>query len=226
MNVIVTGCSKGIGLEITQSFLRYPNVRVIGLSRTSVSLMSKNFHHIPFDLLNLLTEANVLIKEINKIVHSVDILINNAGFLRNERFENTSYEEAFQMVQANFISPALLIQSLLPLLQKSFHAHIVNIGSMGGVQGSVKYEGLSWYSSSKAALATLTECLALEFSKYNISINCLALGAVDTQMLQEAFPEYRAPVKPEEIAPFITHFALNAHKFINGKIIPLALSNP
>jgi NAD(P)-dependent dehydrogenase (short-subunit alcohol dehydrogenase family) len=97
---------------------------------------------------------------------------------------------------------------------------------MGGFQGSAKYKGLSYYSASKAALACLSECLSTEFMDSGISVNCLALGAVRTEMLDEAFPGYKAPVDAEEMAEFISNFALNGHKFINGKIIPVAVNNP
>jgi len=106
------------------------------------------------------------------------------------------------------------------------HTHIVNIGSMGGFQGSSRYPGLSWYNAGKAALANLTESLGAEFSGRGIFINCLALGAVQTEMLDQAFPGYNAPIKPSAMAGFIGDFALHGHKFMNGKILPVALSNP
>jgi NAD(P)-dependent dehydrogenase (short-subunit alcohol dehydrogenase family) len=97
---------------------------------------------------------------------------------------------------------------------------------MGGFQGSAKYKGLSYYSASKAALACLTECLANEFTEYGICINCLALGAVQTEMFDEAFPGYKAPVDAKQMAEFIAGFALTGHKFFNGKILPVAINNP
>jgi NAD(P)-dependent dehydrogenase (short-subunit alcohol dehydrogenase family) len=105
-------------------------------------------------------------------------------------------------------------------------SHIVNIASMGGFQGSSKYKGLSYYSASKAALACLTECLATEFQESKIKVNCLALGAVQTEMFEAAFPGNKAPVKAHEMAEFIADFALKGHKFFNGKILPVATNNP
>ena len=97
---------------------------------------------------------------------------------------------------------------------------------MGGFQGSAKYSGLSYYSASKAALACLTECLANEFTGFGISVNCLALGSVQTEMLNEAFPGYKAPVDAKQMAEYISGFALTGHKFFNGKILPVAIGNP
>jgi NAD(P)-dependent dehydrogenase (short-subunit alcohol dehydrogenase family) len=97
---------------------------------------------------------------------------------------------------------------------------------MGGFQGAAKFPGLSAYSSSKAALAGLTECLAEELKSKNISVNCLAIGAVQTEMLAKAFPGYKAPLKPNQMAEFICNFALTGHTYFNGKIIPVASTTP
>jgi NAD(P)-dependent dehydrogenase (short-subunit alcohol dehydrogenase family) len=128
------------------------------------------------------------------------------------------------MMEVNYFAPAGLIRSLLPMMKRG--SHILNISSMGGYQGSIKFTGLSGYSSSKAALACLTECLANELSAAGISVNCLALGSVQTEMLSEAFPGFNAPVSSEEMGKFIAYFAVNGGKFFNGKILPVALSTP
>jgi NAD(P)-dependent dehydrogenase (short-subunit alcohol dehydrogenase family) len=127
-------------------------------------------------------------------------------------------------MEVNFIAPASIIRIVKPLMKVG--SHIVNISSMGGFQGSQKYKGLSYYSASKASLACLTECLASEFLEDGISVNCLALGSVQTEMLEEAFPGFKAPVKAKEMAEFISDFAMKGHKFFNGKILPVAVNNP
>jgi NAD(P)-dependent dehydrogenase (short-subunit alcohol dehydrogenase family) len=135
-----------------------------------------------------------------------------------------SSEEARMIMETNFFGPASLIRVVKPLMPSG--SHIVNISSMGGYQGSSKYRGLSYYSASKAALACLTECLATEFTGLGISVNCLALGSVQTEMINEAFPGYKAPVDAKQMAEYISGFALTGHKFFNGKILPVAVSNP
>ena len=117
-----------------------------------------------------------------------------------------------------------MIQALLTLFPKQ--SHILTISSMGGLQGSAKFSGLSLYSASKGALAVLTECLAEELSEQEIKCNCLALGAVQTEMLSKAFPGYTAPLNPEEMAEFIVEFALHGHRYFNGKILPVSLTTP
>jgi len=122
--------------------------------------------------------------------------------------------------------PFLLIQSLLPLMGKKSKTHIVNISSMGGFQGSAKFAGLSAYSSSKTALVGLTECLAEELKSTSISINCLAIGAVQTEMLSKAFPGYKAPLKANQMAEYIKEFAVSGSKFYNGKVLPVSSTTP
>jgi 3-oxoacyl-[acyl-carrier protein] reductase len=97
---------------------------------------------------------------------------------------------------------------------------------MGGIQGSAKFPGLSAYSSSKGAVLTLTELLAEEFKETGPSFNALALGAVQTEMLEEAFPGYKAPVSAIEMAEYVMNFALNGQKLYNGKILQVSSSTP
>jgi short-subunit dehydrogenase len=154
----------------------------------------------------------------------VDILINNAGYLVNKPFQEINETDIEKSFRVNFTSAFKLTQLLITHFNKN--AHIVNISSMGGFQGSVKFQGLSVYSASKSALSCLTECLAEELKDQQIKVNCLCLGAVQTEMLEEAFPGYKAPVIAKDIASYIFDFASNAHHYLNGKIIPVSLSTP
>jgi len=126
--------------------------------------------------------------------------------------------------RVNVIGVFALTQLVLPHMPKN--GHVVTISSMGGVQGSMKFPGLSAYSSSKAAVITLTELLAEEYKETGPSFNVLALGAVQTEMLEEAFPGYKAPTTPEEMAAYIAEFSLNANKFYNGKLLQVSNSTP
>ena len=234
MNIIVTGCSQGIGYEIVRYLIRSGNHKIIGVSRNTKPLKELEkkgeksfFKSIEYDINQLNMNYEVFIEEIKNYCESIDILINNAGLLIKKDFQDFTSDDILRIFNTNLFSPARLIKLLLPLMMKKANkAHIVNIGSMGGFQGSQKFPGLSWYSSSKAALANLTECLSLELGKYNIALNCLALGSVETPMLSIAFPDYKPQVKADSIAKFISDFALKGHEFFNGKIIPVALSNP
>jgi NAD(P)-dependent dehydrogenase (short-subunit alcohol dehydrogenase family) len=176
------------------------------------------------DLSNFDSLADKFRKVIQNHFETVDILINMAGLLVNRNFMDMKNTDARLMMETNFFGPASIIRVLKPYMKTG--SHIVNISSMGGFQGSSKYTGLSYYSASKAAIASLSECLAEEFRESGVSVNCLALGAVNTEMLRDAFPGYNAPVESKDIAGFIAGFAITGHKFFNGKILPVALNNP
>ena len=105
-------------------------------------------------------------------------------------------------------------------------SHVVTISSMGGIQGSVKFAGLSAYSSSKGAVITLSELLAEEYKEDGIAFNVLALGSVNTEMLQEAFPGYEAPLSAKEMADYIYNFALTGNKYYNGKVLQVSATTP
>jgi short-subunit dehydrogenase len=229
MNIIVNGGTKGIGKEIVEYLAKDTGNHILVSGRnektlTDLSVRHKNVHFIRVDLTVFDQQADMFIKNVSRFIKQVDILINTAGLLVNKAFTDISAKEARQMMETNFFGPASVIRVLKPLMSKN--SHIVNIASMGGFQGATKYPGLSYYSASKAAIASLTECLAVEFMGSGIKINCLALGAVQTEMFEEAFPGYKAPVGAEEMAEFIAEFALKGHKFFNGKILPVAISNP
>ena len=235
MNIVITGASKGIGYELTKLFAKNENNTIIGIARSENLLkelknecirqnLKNRFKPLVFDIEdNEKIKSNLRI-EIEKHVDSVDILINNAGFLVNKPFAETQINDINKTFNINLISPSVIIQSLIPLLKLSNVKHVVNISSMGGFQGSAKFPGLSFYSASKAALAGLTECLAEEYKNDQISFNCLALGAVNTEMLKTAFPDYTAPINPNEMANFIYDFAINGYKYFNGKILPVSLT--
>ena len=231
MFIVVTGASKGIGLEIVKQLLVDGENTVLAVSRSSKELSAlykthpDNLLTIFGDLNNAPTQNRILTLIKNKKVQ-LDILINNAGAIVNKPFEKISAKELETVYTTNVFVPFLLIQKLLPVLGKKNKSHIINIGSMGGVQGSSKFAGLSAYSSSKSALSGLTECLAEELKEKNISVNCLALGAVQTEMLSKAFPGYKAPLQPKQMANFIVDFALTGHQYFNGKIIPVSSTTP
>ncbi len=237
MNIMITGASRGVGLELVKYFAGLSNTKVFALTGHEAILneamkdwSSQNSSRVipmPFTSKKFLASSQDLIN--NMKVHHVDnldILINNAGLLLHKPFSDLNPEEILEMLQVNTILPATLIQNLLPLMGNVRDTHIVNIGSMGGYQGSVKFPGLSFYSASKAALACLTECLQEEFKESRITFNCLALGSVQTEMLLKAFPGYQAKAGAAEMASFIGNFALTAYPYIKGKIIPVSATTP
>ncbi len=236
MNIIITGASRGIGYELAKIFAADSKNTIIAIARNQQKLNSlkkdclkanpkSNVILLPIDLQSS-SIKEVITKEIKKNFKSIDILINNAGSIVNKPFKEIKLSDLTNVYQTNVFAVFQIIQTVLPFMNTKNRAHIVNISSMGGVQGSVKFSGLTAYSSSKAALICLTECLAEEYKNKNISFNCLALGAAQTEMLQEAFPGYRAPITAKQMAEFIANFSTSAYNFINGKVIQVSLSTP
>jgi short-subunit dehydrogenase len=229
MNIVVNGGTRGIGKEIINFLAQDISNQIFVTGRNekalnSLSVRYKNVKSFSLDMSLFDIQYEKFRTAVSNHFERVDILINIAGFLISKDFLQTTNDEARLIMETNFFGPASLIRILKPTMSSG--SHIVNISSMGGFQGSAKYKGLSYYSASKAALACLTECLATEFTEFGISVNCLALGAVQTEMFDEAFPGYKAPVDAKQMAEFISGFALTGHKFFNGKILPVAVGNP
>jgi NAD(P)-dependent dehydrogenase (short-subunit alcohol dehydrogenase family) len=233
MNIIITGASSGIGFETALEFSLDSKNKVLCIARSADKL--RKLHEIAtgitpdctllpvaFDLVN--DDYAALVPFIKERLGTVDILINNAGSLINKSFIDTDEADLAEMLEHNVMSHFKMIKYTLPFLGKG--SHIVNIGSMGGFQGSVKFPGLAAYSASKAALHTLSECLAFELADTGIKVNCLALGSAQTEMLEAAFPGYESPVMAYEMGKYVADFAKTGHKFFNGKVLPVAVTTP
>ena len=233
MNIVLTGASSGIGFEAALEFSNYKANKIVCIARSADKLrklleIARSINPdcvllpVEFDIVN--DDYAVLLPFLKERLGTVDILINNAGSLINKPFLETSKDDLYQMFESNVVGHFNMIQNLLPLMTSG--SHIVNIGSMGGFQGSVKFPGLAAYSSSKSALHTLTECLAFELAETGIKVNCLALGSAQTEMLELAFPGYQSPVMAFEMGKYVADFAKTGHKFFNGKVIPVAVTTP
>lgn len=225
-NIIITGTSRGIGFELVQLFAQEGH-NVLALSRNAQPILDLNLPNVSalsFDLANPKDFEKVTQFLEKEQWHIVDVLINNAGSLLNKPFSETTAEEFEAVYKVNVFGVAEMIKAVLPQMGKG--GHVVTISSMGGVQGSVKFPGLSAYSSSKGAVITLTELLAEEHKETGPSFNVLALGAVQTEMLEEAFPGYQAPVTALEMATYIKDFALTGQKLYNGKLLQVSNSTP
>lgn len=227
-HIIITGASRGIGFETARN-LAMAGHMVTAIARSEDELNKlKNLYP---DLISILPLDLTLPSSLDKIIHylsenkiNVDGLINNAGLLINKSFPVLTDEDWDRQLSVNLMIPVKLTRKILNFF--SDESHIVNIGSMGGFQGSSKFPGLTGYSVAKGALTILTECLSTELSDQKISCNCLCLGAVQTEMLNEAFPGLEAPVQPQQMGKYIADFVINGHRFYNGKILPVALDNP
>lgn len=223
-NIIITGTSRGIGYELALQFANSGH-QVLAVSRKIPQelIENPNITCLSVDISNfdeLLQVENFIAQTWKK----VDILIHNAGSLLHKPFTQITAVEFQNIYKVNVFAVAELTKICIPFMAKG--SHVVSISSMGGIQGSLKFAGLSAYSSSKGALITLSELLAEEYKEQGIAFNVLALGAVQTEMLQEAFPGYEAPISAAAMADYIYNFALTGNKFYNGKILQVSSTTP
>ncbi|MBT8266204.1 MAG: SDR family oxidoreductase [Bacteroidia bacterium] len=224
-NVIITGTSRGIGFELAHLFANQGH-NVLTLSRNAQPVNNLHFDNITSFAFDLCKKEDYLkvVKFVKDEWTKVDVLINNAGTLLNKPFAETTMDDFETVYKTNVFGVAEMTRIITPFMPKN--GHVITISSMGGVQGSMKFPGLAAYSSSKGAVITLTELLAEEYKESGPSFNVLALGAVQTEMLAEAFPGYQAPTTAKEMAEYIFDFALNGNKFYNGKVMQVSSSTP
>ena len=224
-NVVITGTSRGIGFELAKLFADKGH-NVLAISRNTAPLKTVNHQNIT--LLSVDLSINADVKKVSDFIKNnwktVDILINNAGKLISKPFTELTSDDFLEVYKVNVFGVAELTKNLIPFLQKG--SHVVTISSMGGVQGSMKFPGLAAYSSAKGAVITLSELLAEEYKEQQISFNVLALGAVQTEMLAEAFPDYKAPLSAKEMATYIFDFSTTGNKFYNGKVLEVSSTTP
>ncbi|KIX21448.1 short-chain dehydrogenase [Flavobacterium sp. 316] len=223
-NIVITGTSRGIGYELALQFANEGH-NVLAISRKTPQMLieHKNITCLSIDISN----ENELKKAEEFISNSwkkVDILINNAGSLLHKPFEQTTSKEFQNIYKVNVFAVAELTRICIPFM--TIGSHVITISSMGGIQGSMKFAGLAAYSSSKGAVITLSELLAEEYKEKGIAFNVLALGSVNTEMLQEAFPGYEAPVSAKEMSDYIYNFALTGNKYYNGKVLQVSSTTP
>jgi len=223
--ILITGTSRGIGFELVRIFSNMGH-HVISLSRNIKPVKDLDLPGVLNIACDITGEDDLLKlhRHLNSNESKIDILINNAGAIINKPFEETTTKDFFDVYNTNVFGVVKLIQTVLPFMDQK--GHVINISSMGGVQGSMKFPGLAAYSSSKGALITLTEMLAEEYKETGPAFNVLALGAVQTEMLEEAFPGYKAPLIPREMAEYIADFSLTGNKFYNGKVLQVSSSTP
>jgi len=221
--ILITGAGRGIGFALTTLAAKMGH-RVFALSRTIHRLANiENVAPMAIDL----TDGQALGNLTNRLREQqvvIDAVINNAGALVNKPFSETTWADFEAVYAVNVFGLAQLTRQLLPLINPS--GHVVNISSMGGLEKTAKFPGLAAYSSSKAAVNILTELLAEEYKNTGPAFNALALGAVQTEMLSEAFPDFKAPQTPMSVAAYILQFALEGQEFYSGKILPLANTTP
>lgn len=239
---MITGAGSGIGREAAKRFAGQCKHKLYLVSRNKQKLDSLKSEILEKDQdsdIELLygsvyeeSDIHKWEKVLSSEFAALDVLIHNAGKLIKKPFADLHMQDWLEVYKVNVFGPAMLTSRMIQFMMKSeikssgFRAHIVNISSMGGIQGSQKFPGLSAYSSSKGAVITMTECMAEEFAERKIAVNCLAFGSADTAMFREAFPGVRAGQTAESMAEYLVKFALEGDMHFNGKTLQLSRSTP
>ena len=226
--IVVTGASRGIGYQ-TALELANKGHTVIAVARSKNSLQ-KLAEEIDQGKIIPSAVDLTLEEDLEKLAQTlaefttIDGLINNAGAFQKGSIIETDLATYKKLMDVNLFGAIRVIKIAKEKLKKG--SQILNISSMSGYQGSLKFGGLSAYGASKAALVGLSEVLSSEFTEDGIAVNCLCIGAVQTEMLAKAFPGFEAPVSAKQMGTYIADFVLTGHQFYNGKVLPVALNDP
>lgn len=234
-NAIITGCNRGIGRAILETFAAN-GANVWAFARTE----SDSFKE---DILNLSQKYNVKImsvycdfadpdqiksavKQIQTMKLPVDILVNNAGITYNSLFQMTSNDKLKEIFNINFFSIFTFSQYITKFMVRQKSGSIINISSSAGIDGN---PGKSVYGSSKAAVICMTKSMAAELGEYNIRVNSIAPGITDTEMLSSMTNEVISQTleasdmkrvgKPVEIANTAVFLASDLSTYITGQVI-------
>jgi len=230
---LITGAETGIGQKTVQKLLQDGCV-VIGTNFSKKKLVNKKnleFYNIDVTNEEEWKKFKIYLKKKYKKIH---ILINNAGIRVSGTLETTSLELWNHVINTNTTSIFLSCKYILPLLKKTTESSIVNLASVTSLRG---VKNMLAYAASKSAIITLTSSLALDLAKFNIRVNAVAPGAIDTQMvdslrkeinsekkynarMKEAHPIGRIG-KPQEVANLICFLASEEASFMTGVTVPV-----
>ena len=209
---LVTGASGGIGKSIKESLIN-EQIEVISPSRSELDLSSSE-------------SINDFLTNLSK---SIDILVNNAGILIVGKHNELSSSDFQEILQVNVIAPFVLMSKLSDSMKENKFGRIVNISS---IWSQVSREGRSIYSASKAAVDSLTRSFALELSPYNILVNSIAPGYVNTELIKKNnsqteldYIKKNIPLgrfaETSEIANLVTFLCSEKNSYITGQVITI-----
>jgi len=212
----ITGAGRGIGAATAKRFAQEGmNLALVSRSAQQLRELKKGIQQDFKDLEILCLPADIskqneilkVFEEITNHFGSLDVLVNNAGVIWVKDFEKMSVQEWDETMAVNLRALFFTCQKAIPLMKKAGAGSIINISSLAGIQGLQKFRGFSAYTASKMGVVGLTEVLSEELKEEGIRVNCVAPGAVDTQMLRTALPGLKTSTKPEDIAEEILYFA-------------------
>lgn len=233
---LITGSSRGIGKAIaiklasqgyTVVLHGIKNSENLQITERELKLISKNVHSTFFDVTDPL-EVDTKITEIIKYVGEISILVNNAGITKDKTLIKMSDQQWDQVIKTNLYGPFFITKKILPLMQKNTYGRIINIASAIALKGNF---GQTNYAASKAGLIGMTKSLAQEVAKYDITVNAVCPGLVDTDMTRIIPDQHLAKLlekvslrrkgSGEEIAELVSFLASSNSSYITGAAIDI-----
>lgn len=234
--VLVTGGSRGLGLEIAEGFGRAGASVVITarreqwLNEAEQQLKSQGISVLALTC-DVANPASVeqLVQQAIATYSKVDVLVNNAGLTWGAPAESMPLERWRQVIDANITGTFLMSQVVGRHMIQNNKGSIINIASIAGLSGGQL--NTVGYNASKAAVINLTRAFAVEWAQHAIRINCIAPGMFRTRMT-EGILEHAEPIvanttplarigKPGELAPAVLFLASEGASYITGQVIPV-----
>ena len=187
-NVVITGCSTGIGKELTVQLVKNFGCNVMGVARNKQKLdllkeeLGDKFDYRRFDI----SDENAWFdfsEEMQNIGYNVDVLINNAGMIQEfSQYADMDMQTIRKIVDTNFNSVIFGVAAFLPLIKKSKFGYIVNISSASAI---LPVCGETVYSATKGAVRAFSESLAQDLSGFGIGVSCVMPGPVKTDLYKQ-----------------------------------------
>ena len=190
-NFIVTGASGGIGNSIAEKLHEQgANVLATGTRIEKLEELAKKFNGIKtlkFDISQHEKIEEFINEATEKLGGSLDGIINNAGITKDNLTIRMSLEEWTKVIDINLTSTFLMCKHSIKKMLKRKYGKIINITSIVGHTGNL---GQANYSTSKAGIVAFSKCLAIEYAKKNINVNCVSPGFIKTEMTDNINEEF------------------------------------
>ena len=227
--VLITGATGGIGKCLVQKFNNLgSSIVATGTNDEKLNNLKKNFDNIHIEKFRL-DEHNKIeefIEKIDKKLDGLDVLVNNAGINLDNLSIRLTEENWKKVLDINLTSTFLMCKHSIKKMLRRKYGKIINITSIVGHTGNL---GQANYSASKAGIVAFSKCLAIEYAKKNINVNCVSPGFIRTEMtdnINEEFKKILISKIPsgnlgtgEDISNCVAFLASDMASYINGETI-------